>query len=187
MSRARGNRRADLVRAAAKLSLRQGFRTTNLAKIAAEASVPLGNVYYYFKTKNEIGAAVIEQRLAEFKELHSRWDDTGSPKARLMAFLSYIRERRYELARDGCKMGTLATELRKADSQLAKSARPLLGGPFDWIEAQFRYLGRGTESRALALHLLSAVQGVSVLANSFRDPTLVITEIERLRAWIRAL
>jgi len=34
-----------------------------LADIAREAEVPLGNVYYYFKTKDEIGEAIVELRL----------------------------------------------------------------------------------------------------------------------------
>jgi TetR/AcrR family transcriptional repressor of nem operon len=36
-----------------------------MADIAAAANVPPGNVYYYFKTKEEIGAAIIEQRLLQ--------------------------------------------------------------------------------------------------------------------------
>jgi hypothetical protein len=55
------------------------------------------------------------------------------------------------------------------------------------MEAQFRELGKGAESRGLAVHLLSATQGVSVLAHTFHDPGLIEMEAARLKAWIRGL
>ncbi len=51
-----------------KLAYRNGFSETSLADIAEAAHVPIGNVYYYFKTKEELGGAVVERRLAQFRE-----------------------------------------------------------------------------------------------------------------------
>jgi TetR/AcrR family transcriptional regulator, transcriptional repressor for nem operon len=53
--------------------------------------------------------------------------------------------------------------------------------------AQFKSLGKGSDSRGLAVHLLSAMQGVSVLAHTFHDPSMIEREAERLKQWIRAL
>jgi hypothetical protein len=55
------------------------------------------------------------------------------------------------------------------------------------MEKQFELLGKGADSRGLAVHLLSATQGVSVLAHTFQDPNLIVTEAERLKEWIRVL
>lgn len=55
------------------------------------------------------------------------------------------------------------------------------------MEKQFEALGKGADSRGLAVHLLSATQCVSVLAHTFHDPALIATEAERLKEWIRAL
>jgi AcrR family transcriptional regulator len=53
-----------LVAAARELVYRQGVEPTTLADIAQVADVRLGNVYYYFKTKDDIVAAVVQaQRL----------------------------------------------------------------------------------------------------------------------------
>jgi hypothetical protein len=41
--------------------------------------------------------------------------------------------------------------------------------------------------RGLAVHLLSATQGVSVLAHTFRDASMVAEEAVRLKEWIRSL
>ena len=62
-----------------KLAYRNGFRETSLADIAEAAHVPVGNVYYYFKTKEELGEAVVERRLLEFQALRDQWDRAGSP------------------------------------------------------------------------------------------------------------
>jgi hypothetical protein len=55
------------------------------------------------------------------------------------------------------------------------------------IMDQFRAIGRGDDSRELAIHLFSALQGISVLAHGSREPELVVIETRRLRDWIRAL
>ena len=55
------------------------------------------------------------------------------------------------------------------------------------MERQFRALGKGADSRLLAVHLLSATQGVSVLAHTFSDPGLIDMEAMHLKDWIRSL
>src|SRR5215470_17005184 len=112
MQKTKADNRARLLQAAEKTTYRYGFGNTAIADIAKEARIPLGNVYYYFKTKDEIGEAIVEQ---------------------------------------------------------------------------FRALGKGAESRGFAVHLLSATQGVSVLAHTFHDPGLIDMEAARLKEWIREL
>src|SRR5215467_6057636 len=65
MSKAQADERTRLVETAMKLAHKRGFRETSLADIAEAADVPAGNVYYYFKTKDEPGEAVIERRDCE--------------------------------------------------------------------------------------------------------------------------
>lgn len=48
------NIRVDLLAAADILYRRHGFKETTLRMIAAEAGIDLGNMYYYFKTKEEM-------------------------------------------------------------------------------------------------------------------------------------
>ena len=85
MARTHIDKRSQLVSAAVGLAYQNGFGATSLADIAHEAEVPLGNVYYYFKTKDEIGEAIVELRLAELSAQRQRWNEAGSPKDRLCA------------------------------------------------------------------------------------------------------
>lgn len=98
-----------------------------------------------------------------------------------------VRMDREALARGGCPVGTLCSELRKRGGPVAHRATALFAECLDWMEAQFQALGKGAESRGLALHLLSATQGVSVLGHTFHDPGLIAREAKRLKEWIRAL
>jgi AcrR family transcriptional regulator len=187
MPAARADNRTRLIQAAVTMTYRYGFGQTSLADIAQEAKVPLGNVYYYFKTKEAIGEAIVEQRLQEFEVLRRAWDQLSSPKKRLRACVQAVLANKDILASGGCPVGTLCSELHKQDGALAKKASELFAEHLDWIEAQFRALGRGDSARGLAVHLLSALQGVSVLAHGFHDPDLVVIETGRLIEWIAGL
>jgi hypothetical protein len=70
---------------------------------------------------------------------------------------------------------------------VAKKSTVLLAEALAWMEIQFKAIGKGSDSRGLAVHLLSATQGMSVLAHTFHDPAMIEMEAARLKEWIRAL
>lgn len=181
------DKRTRLIETAAKLAYERGFGNTALADIAREADVPLGNIYYYFKTKAEIGEAIIARQLTAFETQRQAWDRAETPKGRLRALVQTTIDNRGMLARNGCPISSLCAELHKGDGVLAEAASRPFGALLAWIESQFEAIGKSEEKRALALHLLSALQGVSLLANSFHDADLVILEGDQLKAWIGTL
>jgi AcrR family transcriptional regulator len=187
MSRTSESKRVRLVAAAAELGYARGLGNVALADIAEHADVPLGNVYYYFKTKAAITEGVIAQRCAELAQLQEGWDKASSPKGRLKAFVQMSVDSREALARAGCPVGSLCAELGKEEGKLAGEAALPFRQLLAWIEAQFTALGRGREKSSLAVHLLSSLQGVSLLANCFRDPSLVTREARHLNGWIESL
>jgi TetR/AcrR family transcriptional regulator, transcriptional repressor for nem operon len=187
MSKTKGNSRTQLIQAAEKTTYLYGFGSTSIANIAKAAGVPLGNVYFYFKTKDEIGSAIVELRVSRFKKLLEDLDKSGSPKERLCGFVNIKIKNREAVARGGCPIGTLCSELQKYGGAAAKKSRVLFAEALSWMQKQFEALGKGADSRGYAVHLLSATQGASVLAHTFHDATMVATEAERLKEWIRAL
>src|SRR5229473_4265442 len=94
MGKPQPDKRTRLIDTAMKLAYRRGFRETSLADIAEAAQVPVGNVYYYFKTKEELGEAVVERRLEEFRSLREEMDRLISPKERLFAFVESVHGNR---------------------------------------------------------------------------------------------
>jgi AcrR family transcriptional regulator len=186
-ARGRSDGRTRLLHAAENVTYRYGFDNAALADIAKEARVPLGNVYYYFKTKDDIGDAIIDLRVSRFRKLLEELDKADSPKERLCGFVQIKIKNSEELARNGCPVGTLCSELQKHGGAVAERSAVLFATALAWMEAQFKAIGKGADSRGLAVHLLSATQGVSLLAHTFRDPGLITGEAARLKEWIRSL
>ena len=187
MPKTKADNRTRLLQAAEKVTYRHGFGQSAIADIAKEASIPLGNVYYYFKTKDDIGDAIVELRLSRFKNLLRQLDQADSPKERLCAFVQIKINNRDTLARSGCPVGTLCSELHKHGGPVARKSTALFTEALAWMETQFQAIGQGADSRGLAVHLLSATQGISVLAHTFHDPDMITSEAERLKRWIRGL
>jgi TetR/AcrR family transcriptional repressor of nem operon len=57
--RMKADSRTRLLQDAEKATCLYGFGSASMVDIAKEARVPLNNVYYYFKTKDEIGGALL--------------------------------------------------------------------------------------------------------------------------------
>ena len=181
------DKRIRLVEAAADLAHRRGFREASLAEIAEQAGVPLGNVYYYFKTKDALAEALIERWREERRAARASWDAAGGPVERLEASIEVAARGREAVARSGSPIGGLCTELGKTGGPLAEKAKVLFREQLDWIEAQLHELGAGAEAPALAVHLLSGLQGAAVLAHAQGDPAPLVYEAEMLKAWVRRL
>jgi len=178
------DKRVRLIEAAKVLIHQKGFNQTTLADIAQEADVPLGNVYYYFKTKEAIGEAVIEKRGAEFTEFFNKLDENTDPRARLSSLIQFSNEDLELIARFGCSIGGLCQELGKQGGSLADQAAKLLHDLMTWSENQFRALGFGDKSADLALNLVSSVQGIFLLTHTFKDPKLAIRQAKMLQEWL---
>src|SRR4051794_40645487 len=133
--RARNNEiRARLLRAAMEAIHRQGFHRTTLADIAREARFPLGNLYYYFKTKEELGAAILHAYRTELQARFTEWEQLPDPSARLDAFVDMIIGMSKVAADRGCPFGTLSSELSKERAALSRSSTDLFRAALEWLE-----------------------------------------------------
>jgi TetR/AcrR family transcriptional repressor of nem operon len=184
--RPKSTKRERLIAAARQVVHEQGVETTTLADIAAVAAVPVGNVYYYFKTKDELVAAAIDAHALDVQTTLASLDRHRTPKARLKAFVRMLVDQRELTARYGCPQGTLCSELDKREDGLASACAELMRLPIDWAERQFRSMGR-RDARDLAVALIAAYQGIALLTNTLRDPKLMTREGRRLERWIDSL
>jgi AcrR family transcriptional regulator len=164
----------------------QGVHRTTLADVAARADVPLGNVYYYFKSKDELIGAVLDCYKDEAAMLILGFERHRSPQARLKALVQNWADRGDTVARRGCPMGTLCAELDKIEGGRDREAAAVLALIIDWAEGQFRQLGR-RDARDLAIALFAGIQGAALLANTFRDPTILTRQARHLERWIDTL
>jgi AcrR family transcriptional regulator len=186
MTNSAPGKRDRLVAAAADLLHRQGVAATTLAEVATAADVPPGNVYYYFKTKDQLVEAVIDGHALAIRGMLDTFNSHRSPKARLQAFARTIGQNAELSARHGCPHGTLCTELDKRDDGLDRTAAGLMDIYVSWAEEQFQAMGR-KDAHDLAVTFVSVYQGASLLANTFRDPGVLQTQARWLHRWIDSL
>jgi TetR/AcrR family transcriptional regulator, transcriptional repressor for nem operon len=190
--KARPGKRDRLVAAATQLIHQQGIERTTLADIAKAADVPAGNVYYYFKTKDDVVAAVVDAHTQQVHATLAAIDAAHrTPKARLKAFVREFAAQSEVVAEFGCPLGSLCSELdKRVPDKPTNDAGPtgadLLRVPIAWAERQFRALGR-RDAHDRALDLLAAYEGSALLANTLDDPKLLADAARRLDRWIESL
>lgn len=180
------NTRRQIVDVADRLFYEHGFEASSFADIARDVGLSRGNFYYHFKTKDEILAAVIAQRISNTRAMLETWEqDTELPSDRILSFVHILIANRTKIMAYGCPVGTLCNELAKLDHVAKDEAAGLLTLFRNWLAGQFAALGRDADADALALHLLMRSQGVATLATAFRDEQFIRREVADIEAWLR--
>ena len=184
----RNDKRERLIDAADKLFHHQGVSNTTLANIAELADVPLGNVYYYFKSKDTIIVAVVEKRKRELEGLFGEWEQSANVKERLVNFIRHGASLADEAARFGDSLGSLCQELGKQGGTIGEASASLMQKVLNWCEKQFSALGKSEEeAKKLALNLVASLQGISLISLTFNDPKFIGQHGQFLSHWIEAL
>lgn len=182
------NKRERLVEAAAELFHHQGPLSTSLADVAEKASVPIGNVYYYFKTKEELILAVIEKRREIFNQAFDALNHAvADPRTRLLEMVSYFDSVADDYTRYGCPLGRMAMELDTESLASQKAATAALNDFVEWAAQQFDALGHTIEAKQLATSLLAGVQGAAVMAHAYRQSEIFSSEMIRLTQWLESI
>ena len=183
---ARRGKRDRLIAAAREVIYVNGVNSTSLADIAAEADVPLGNVYYYFRTKDDLVRAVVQDHLNMAQGL-LRAIEAGAadPGERLKAFFGALAGDTDQIAAYGCPFGSLCMELDKSAAGPGAAA-DLMRVPIAWLERQFIAMGR-QDAHDLAMEVMARYQGAALLTSTLRDPAVMIAAKSRAAAWIDSL
>lgn len=182
-------KRDRLIDSAAELFHRHGMISTSLADIAKHAEIPIGNVYYYFKTKDELAMAAIDKRKRMLAEVYEHLDNVHEdPRTRLIEAVRFFDRVKEEYTRFGCPIYRMIIDGGEAEKEaVSKAGAGLYESFVEWAEKQFRQLGHTEEARRYSLSLLAGIQGGAVMARAFQSPQVMADEIERLAAWIGSL
>lgn len=183
----RPNKRERLIEAAREEIHARGFAATTIARVAEAADVPLGNVYYYFKTKDDLVRAVIDDHLEYVDSMLEQASDAPSPALRLDRFLELMAGNSEDVAQKGCPLGCLSQDLVKADGRFEDDRSRLFAKQLEWFEEQFREAGQDESSKDLAVHLLAATQGASAVCQALGRPEVLRSELDRARHWVRSV
>lgn len=188
MARKSERTRNRIVEAANHLFYRKGYNRTSFSDVVEAAGVPRGNIYYYFKTKDDILRAAVEYRLGRIRLMLENWSGTfRTPQERLKRFLEILPNSATSLARHGCPMGTLNMELGKDQPELKAEAKKMFELFEGWLADQFAELGYAGRARELAMRLLAQGQGITLVSHVYSDTAFLARETARLERWIDRL
>ena len=180
-------KRDRLMDAASQLFYEQGVERTTIADIAAAADVPAGNVYYYFKAKDDIVDAVVSMRIAGIEAMYAALaEGYNTPVDRLKALFKSLSGQAEIIAQRGCPIGSLCTELSKRATGPEPNSAMLMQALIEGAEQQFREMGR-TDAHELAVEMIASYQGSAVLAHATASPELMRRENDRVDRWIDEL
>ena len=179
--------RQRIVDAADHLFYSRGYNQTSFSDISDETGIPRGNFYYYFKTKEDILAAVVDARLQEFKEmLLSCEKESTDPLQRLQALACFPMRHEEQVLQYGCPIGSLSTELAKEQDTEISQAR--LTAVFDllknWIEEQVNHLNLNKPADDFSKDLLTKMQGVIMIANVYKDTEFLHRGVKDIQHWL---
>jgi TetR/AcrR family transcriptional repressor of nem operon len=192
--RARDGRstRESIIAAATRLIHVHGYNKTSLDDVLRESGVGKGNFYYHFKSKEDLGYAILDKIVASFHErtLEPCFADPDAPPlSQIRCFLDRLLElQREQNCIGGCVLGNLASEL----SDVHEGFRTRLATLFTaWqarlasvLEAARRRgeLADGSEPEALARFIVASLEGAILLAKVSKDIRVMeqcVTELKR--------
>lgn len=181
----RNDKRSRLIAAADKLFHEQGVNTTTLANIAQLADVPLGNVYYYFKSKDSIVTAVIEHRRRIIQQQFDNLNTLGDAKSRLQGLLKQNIEDVQVTSNFGDILGSLCQELGKQGGKISTDAASIMNDIVHWVENQFASLGKdAATANQMAINLVATMQGMNLLTLTFKNADYARNQTQYLIDWI---
>lgn len=187
MPRPASNRKAEITEAAAGIIYEQGYSQTTLAEVAKAANIPVGSVYYYFKTREDVAKGVISALSDRYCEMRADWDRIEAPRARVLAFVGMTLANRDALSRFGCAIGSLGTELGKQDRDLAGDLSEIFKNILVWLAEEFQAIGCDEQdAERNALHVLTVLQGASLLTHLFDDPSVMEKQAQELMQFVNA-
>ena len=108
------SKRDLIIKAASEVIHIKGFNNTSIENILERSGVKKGNFYFYFKSKEELGFAVIEHDIEEFRRsfLLPILSSAARPMEKLMTILDGLEQEQSRAnCHGGCPFGNMALEL----------------------------------------------------------------------------
>ena len=186
--------REAVLEAAARLMHLKGYQATSLDDVLRESGVGKGNFYYHFKSKEDLGYAILDQVITSFIErtLEPCFSDPDAPRlTQIRCFLDRVlTAQRERNCVGGCALGNLASEL----SDVHEGFRARLSSVFSaWRERLTRVLAEAQAQgdvrgdcrpAAVAQFLVASLEGAILLTKLTKDIAVMERCVEELGRYL---
>lgn len=172
-----------VIKVGADLFLTRGFACTSMDDVVKESKVAKSNIYYHFKSKDDLALAVLEYHIAELQRLLS--EQTGEQEATLLQRIErYTDLLIQELAERGCAGGCPLISLMVEAGKANERVRARLDQFFQQqIQQLTLLLDRGQHAGEIRGDL--AARTLAALITSWVEGMLMLASIQRSAASLR--
>lgn len=186
--------RDAIVAAASRLMQIKGYNATSLDDLLNASGVGKGSFYHYFRSKEDLGHAILDRIVASFIErtVDPCFSDPGvKPLTQIRCFLDRVVEAQRERnCVGGCPLGNLASEL----SDVHPGFRARLAGVFSAWRARLTMalreaLGRGEvggdcRPEAVAHFLVASLEGAILMTKLTKDIAVMEQCVGELKRYL---
>ena len=192
--------RERILDGAQRLVLERGFAATSVDAVIAEASASKGGFFHHFRSKNELGLALLERYAAADKRLLEEFmaaaeAETDDPAEQLVAFVRRFEQVAAELAptQPGCLFVSFIYESQLAGDGfadlIAESIREWRERLLEKLEAATRAHPPATpvDLPSLADHVFTVFEGGFILTRAMDEPTHLPAQLAHVRHYLQLL
>ena len=186
--------REAVIEAATRLIHLKGYQNTSLDDVLSASGVGKGNFYHYFKSKEDLGFAILDRVVDAFlqRALEPCFADPDASRlGQIRCFLGRVRDAQHERnCVGGCVFGNLAAEL----SDVHEGFRARLAGLFSrWrarlttalTEAQQRgEVSEQCRPEAVAHFLVASLEGAILLTKLTKDISVMDRCVEEMTRYL---
>ena len=188
------NRRQHIVRVASGLIHVSGYHSTSLDAILQTSGVKKGNFYFYFRSKEELGFAVISHQVEIFRQEHLApiLSSPLGPLEKLGKILdALLEEQSRAKCRGGCPFGNMALELSDTHEGFRAQLQHVFGEMSDLFCGLLRQasseLREGTDFEEVSQFIVASVEGAIMLSKVHKGIAPMQRCIRQLKSHLDSL
>ena len=188
--------RVKLLEAAQRLMLAKGYTATSVEEICATAELTKGGFFHYFRSKEELGKAVLDYFMASmFQSLRdSPHFQSSDPRQRIHGYIDFM----IEVSRDperssGCLLGNFAQVL----SDTHPDIRALCAQHVSWWAGILKHeldeavtglaKKRAVDTQVLAEHFIALFEGSLTLAKTQQDFGIIERNLRNYQQYLKGI
>ncbi len=195
MSKA-ANTRLNILHKAFELIYTKGYQTTSIDEIIATTQVTKGAFYYHFKTKDEMGVAIIEEILKPTMQEHfiKPTEASQNPIEDFYNMISYLLlEDPFLQVKYGCPVGNLTQEMTPWNTRFSDALAELVDL---WKGTIINSIEKGKESglirkdvigEQVAFFILSGYWGIRNFGKLQNDNSSYLVYLKELKSYLNGL
>ncbi|MGF7047988.1 AcrR family transcriptional regulator [Paenibacillus sp. DS2015] len=179
--------REVILRVARDLFLSKGYMVTSMDEIVTESKVSKTNIYYYFKSKEELLSAIIERMIVQYDGMMKNIATQSeiSVMERMNKLIELLTEQDVNCL-GGCPFLTLYTQAPLDTGQMREQFSHFFQNQRSMIE---QLLAEGIEKKEINAHLpvksisaliISTIEGALFLRHASQDEDIVKQSVQAL-------